>query len=239
MAAFRPRISAVLFDVGGTLVREPDVDAWVERARFLNLRVDPEGLVRAYVETLSAVDKVGTIRNTETLSVEFWRRVISRTLEKDVSEITATKFVAALGEKSVPVRLYADAQGCLDQLHDDRRPLGVISNSDSADIVRLVLRWAGILAYFDCIVSSGTEGVEKPDPEIFLRAVQRMGIPPGEALYVGNKALTDAVAARSAGLYGVWVNREEPTHSKDPPEISSLLEVPVCVRRVEQGLPIV
>ncbi|HYB79476.1 MAG TPA: hypothetical protein VEG66_06945 [Thermoplasmata archaeon] len=81
MAAVRPRISAVLFDVGGTLVREPDVDAWVERARFLCLNVDPYGLARAYVETLSEVDKVGALRDAETLSIEFWRRVMSRTLE--------------------------------------------------------------------------------------------------------------------------------------------------------------
>lgn len=236
MASARPRIRAVLFDLGGTLVREPDFARWVEEARRLDLSVRPDRLPPAYVEVLVEVNAEGGPQETGALATDFWQRVLSRTVQANVPRHVATKFVAACGEGSAPVLIYPDAHGCLDQLRTDRRSLGVISNSTNEEIVRLVLSWAGILDFFDCIVSSGTEGVEKPDPEIFLRTVRRMGLRPAEAIYVGNQPFTDAVAAQSAGLYGVWLNRGEATHSTTPPEITSLLQIPSCVRRIERGL---
>jgi len=239
MLHVRPRIRAVLFDVGGTLVYEPDISEWTERARRCSLDIDQDKLADAYVEILIEVDAEPRSREPKAATVDFWRRTLSRAAQKDVSESTAAQFVAAREEKSAPVQLYSDTRSCLDQLRQDRRPLGVISNSDSEVRVRQVLNQGGILEYFDQIVSSGTEGVEKPDPEIFLRAVQRMGVMPADALYVGNKALTDAKGAQSAGLYGVWLNREGVDFGEDLPEIASLVEVPLCVRRIEQGLPVV
>lgn len=239
MAAIHPRVRAVLFDLGGTLVYEPDFDAWSDQARRVNLDVDPDALSQAHLEVLMEGDSANKSRDSDSAVVEFWRRALSKSVGKEVRGTTVARFVAACGERAVPVQVYTDTQTCLDRLRAERRVLGVISNSNNEEVVRNVLKWAGILDYFDCTVSSGTEGVEKPDPEIFLRTVRRIGVSPGEALYVGNKALTDAVAAQSAGLFGVWVNREEPTHSIDPPEITSLLGVPDCVRRIEQGLPVV
>jgi 2-haloalkanoic acid dehalogenase type II len=238
MPDVRPRIRAVLFDVGGTLVYEPDIYEWAERARRCSLDIDPNKLSDAYVEVLIEVDAKPQSRDPEAAMADFWRRTLSRAAQKDVSESTAAQFVAVRKDKSAPVQLYSDTRPCLDQLRQDHRPLGVISNSDSEARVRQVLNQGGILEYFDRIVSSGTEGVEKPDPEIFLRAVQRMGVRPAEALYVGNKAVIDAKAAQSAGLYGVWVNREGTGFGEAIPEIASLLEVLLCVRRIEQGLSV-
>jgi HAD superfamily hydrolase (TIGR01509 family) len=235
----RPRTYAVLFDVGGTLVYEPDISGWTERARRCSLDIDPDKLADAYVEVLIEVDAEPRSRDPEAAIIDFWQRTLSRAAQKDVSEITAAQFVASRKEKSAPVQLYSDTRPCLDQLRQGHRSLGVISNSTSEVRVRQVLNQGGILEYFDRIVSSGTEGVEKPDSEIFLRAVQRMGVRPAEALYVGNNALTDAKGAQSAGLYGIWLNRERAGFGEDLPEIASLLEVPLCVQRIEQGLSVV
>ncbi len=239
MPRLRPRIRAVLFDVGGTLVYEPNIAGWTEQARRLHLDVDPDDLGDAYVEVLTEIDAEPRSPDRGAATIDFWRRTLSRATQKDVPGSAAAEFVAAGKEGSAPVRLYSDARRCLDQLRQDHRPLGVISNSHSEARVRLVLNQVDILAYFDRIVSSGTEGVEKPDPEIFLRAVRRMGVEPAEAMYVGNKVDTDARAAQSAGLYGVWVNREGSGPGKEPIEITSLLEVATCVRRIERGLAVV
>jgi FMN phosphatase YigB (HAD superfamily) len=238
MPDVRPRIRAVLFDVGGTLVYEPDLAGWREPARRLHLAIDPDQLERAYVEVLTETASEPRDRNRGAAVVDFWRRTFSRATGKDVSESTAVKIVAARKKNSAPVRLYSDARPCLNRLRQDRRSLGIISNSTSEAVVRLVLDRAGVLGYFDRIVSSGTEGVEKPDPEIFLRAVRGLDLRPAEALYVGNLALTDAKAAHSAGLYGVWLNREGLSFGESLPQITSLLEIPQCIRRIEQGLPV-
>ena len=91
-----------------------------------------------------------------------------------------------------------------------------------------------MLDYFERVVSSGTEGVAKPAAEIFRRATERLGIRADEALYVGNLPTTDARAAAAAGLHSVWLNREGMEYREDPPEIMSLLEVPLIIRRLER-----
>jgi len=133
------------------------------------------------------------------------------------------------------VRLFSDTRRCLDELRSAHRELGVVSNSTSEAHVRRILDRVGILEYFSRVVSSGTEGVSKPDPEIFRRAVHRMNVKPEEALYVGNLAFTDAKGAAAAGLHSVWLNREGTGFGDDPPEIMSLLEVPLWVARIERG----
>jgi len=237
VALVRRRFRAVLFDVGGTLVRVPDIWAWVEQAHRLNLNIGPEELGDAYVELLGAVDPEPPLMDRDGALVSFWRQTLARAARQDVSEQTASEFVAQGGERSLPVRIYPDARDCIDQLHQQGRKLGVISNSRGEARVRQVLHQVGILSYFDSVVSSGTEGIEKPGLAIFARAVGRMNVRPEEALYVGDLAETDTQAAISAGLFGVWLNRDRSTLAERLPQISSLLELPTRIRRIEQGLP--
>ncbi len=77
--------------------------------------------------------------------------------------------------------------------------------------------------------------MEKPNAEIFHRTLGRMKLRPEEAFYVGNLAFTDAEAARLAGLHSVWLNRAGTGMSLEPPEITSLLEVPLCLRHLERS----
>jgi len=124
---------------------------------------------------------------------------------------------------------------CLDTLAHERRHLGIVSNSSSEASLRRLLDRVGVLSYFERIVSSGTEGVAKPDAAIFRRATERLQVEPTETLYVGNLPWTDTRAALAAGLHSVWLNRDGTGMGSDPPEITSLLEVPLCVRQIERG----
>jgi putative hydrolase of the HAD superfamily len=229
------RVRAVLFDLGDTLVDVKDFDGWTEIARRFYLDLEPDQLRHAYFEVEEDVDARPHPTGREDGLIDFWRRTLSRTAGKEIDEPTTRKFIAAVRETERPVRLYSDVRRCLDILRAERRALGVVSNSSSEAAVRRLLDRVGILDYFSRILSSGTEGIEKPNPEIFRRAVQRLEVRPEEAVYVGNLANTDARAASTAGLHGVWLNREGFGYGEDPPEITSLLEVPTVVRRLENG----
>jgi len=229
------RVRAVLFDLGGTLVDEKDFDSWVALARRVYLDLDPDNLRHAFLEVEAQLDADPYPGAREDRLVDFWQRTLSRAAEKPVDTATTRRFIAAVREDERPVRLYSDARRCLDILRGERRSLGVVSNSTSEAAVRRILDRVGILDYFDPVVSSGTEGVEKPDPEIFRRAVRRSAVRPEEAMFVGNLARTDAKAAQAAGLFGIWLNREGFGYGEDPPEIISLLEVPLMVRKAESG----
>ncbi|EQD42011.1 hydrolase, haloacid dehalogenase-like family, partial [mine drainage metagenome] len=144
-------------------------------------------------------------------------------------------FHQLLAETDRAFPLYSDVRRCLDALARQGRTLAVVSNSTSEAWVRRVLDTAGILDHFARVTSSGTEGVAKPDPAIFRRTLERLGVPPAEALHVGDLEHTDARAAIAAGLSGLWLNRFGTGLGFDPPEITSLLEVAPWVHRRERG----
>ena len=235
MPAARTRIRAVLFDLGGTLVDERDLAGWAELARGIYLDVGPEELGHAYAEVEAEVDADPVDLDRNEGQVAYWQRVLARASGREVSEDRVARFVTArrLAGRDRPLPLYSDVRRCLDQLEGEHRRLAVVSNSTSEAAVRRILDVAGILRYFERVVSSGSEGVRKPDPEIFRRALGRLGVPGAEALYVGNLPRTDAVAARQAGLHSVWLHRDGTGLGSDPPEITSLLEVPLVVRQLE------
>ena len=106
-------------------------------------------------------------------------------------------------------------------LHDDAVPaldalaealpgvrFGIITNGElgfqQAKLDRL-----GITDRFDHVVASGHVGVTKPDPGIFGLAMARFAsdAPVTAAAYVGDRLVTDAIGAATAGLVGVWLNR--------------------------------
>jgi len=74
----------------------------------------------------------------------------------------------------------------------------VVSNGDGRIRERLVS--LGIAEHVAFVLDSYEEGVEKPHPEIFRRALVRLGVVPERAAYIGDIYSIDAVGARAAGL---------------------------------------
>jgi HAD superfamily hydrolase (TIGR01509 family) len=89
-----------------------------------------------------------------------------------------------------------------------RHRLAVVSNFDYTPTARHVLEREGIVDLFDSVVISDEVGWRKPKPVIFERALQRLGITPGEALFVGDRADIDVAGARGVGMPSAWINRE-------------------------------
>ncbi len=225
----------MLFDLGGTLVDERDFGRWIEVARRLSLELEGESLAHAYGEVQVELDRAPPPPDEETGLREFWKRVLAQSSGRPVDAVTAERFLAGLRESTLPQThpLFSDARRCLEELQARRKRLAIVSNSSSEASARSILHRAGILDFFERIVSSGTERVAKPNPEIFLRALARLGVPAEASLYVGNLEHTDARAARAVGMHSVWLHRDGTGFGDDPPEITSLLEVPLVVRRLD------
>jgi putative hydrolase of the HAD superfamily len=82
--------------------------------------------------------------------------------------------------------------------------LGVVSNSEGR--LASVLARVGLAPFFELVVDSHLEGVNKPDPEIFRRALDRMQLRPDRAVYAGDIPEVDVLGARAAGMHGVLVD---------------------------------
>ncbi|WP_090817287.1 HAD family hydrolase [Paenibacillus sp. yr247] len=81
--------------------------------------------------------------------------------------------------------------------------LGMITNGFSEFQIRNI-EALGIIHYFDTLLVSEIEGLRKPDPEIFIRALSNLGLQPEEAVYVGDHPENDVIASRNVGMKGVW-----------------------------------
>ncbi len=98
------------------------------------------------------------------------------------------------------VELYPDVPPVIGALAGRYR-LVALTNGN-ADVHR-----AGVGHWFDLAVAAGDVGAPKPDPAMFRRACERLGIRSGELLHVGDDPLRDVHAARTFGARALWINR--------------------------------
>ncbi len=224
-----PRVRAVFFDLGGTLLDFNDPEGWARASDRAGLSLDPEAIAHAWVE----VDRRHDGPNRPAFDA-VWQEVLGEANGGSLPRETTERFLTAYYAEPRDGELYSDVVRCLDELGRERRLLGVISNSRSEEAVRRHLEAAGILERFSIVVSSGTEGVEKPDRAIFDRAAGRLRVPNAAAFHVGDLAYTDAKGAALAGFSSVWLNRDGTGFGDDPPEITSLSELPGYIREIEE-----
>lgn len=79
---------------------------------------------------------------------------------------------------------------------------------------------------FDLMVISGKEGIEKPDPEIFQRALQRAGVEAKDSVYVGDHPRLDAEASSNVGMKSILIDRRNRHPHHEGTRIRTLEELP-------------
>ena len=105
----------------------------------------------------------------------------------------------AIGEK-----LYSDAPFVLEMLAKKYR-LGIIANQPMGTENRL--SDYGIRDYFSVILSSEEEGISKPNPEFFRRALLRADCLPEEACMIGDRPDNDIKPAKALGMHTVRIRQ--------------------------------
>ena len=85
-----------------------------------------------------------------------------------------------------------------------RHRVGLITNGPS-DIQRLKLEQAGLSSTFGAAVISGELGVGKPEPEVFLGLLERLGAAPEASIMVGDSWERDVLGGLGAGMSAVWI----------------------------------
>lgn len=97
------------------------------------------------------------------------------------------------------VTLFEGAEEILHSLAQ-RFITGVISNGNAN------VHHIGIGHLFQFAHSAEEAGVAKPHPDIFHQALAKVGIPPHQAVYVGDDPVRDVLGAADAGLRTIWYN---------------------------------
>ena len=105
--------------------------------------------------------------------------------------------------ESEPSRLLPGAGEALERLGRAGLARGLVS-SGHGPRVRREVQALGLESSFGAVVCGGETARRKPDPEPLLLALERLGVPPGEAAYVGDSP-EDVAMARAAGVFAVGI----------------------------------
>jgi putative hydrolase of the HAD superfamily len=214
-------VQAVLLDALGTLVRlEPPAPRLRgSLANRLGVEVPPdraEAAMRAEMRHYAA--HCARARDDATLAA----------LRLECADVLADALGAGLsGPELLPCltdaiafSAYEDVHPALDALAARGLRLAVVSNWDVSllDVLeRLRLR-----ARFEVVVHSAGVGASKPDPAVFLAALERLGLAPHDAVHVGDDAVNDVRGAEAAGVPALLLDRSGRTAGA----LTSLVELP-------------
>lgn len=202
-----PNITTVSFDAGGVLVN-PN---WTRVAAALaaeGVSVNPQALERAEPYAKRKLDESVTIQATD----DPQRGWLYFNLILDAAGVTRS---AATDAALETLRLYHSQSnlwegvvpGVPEALADIRKradKMIVISNANGK--LHVLLERVGLSGFFDVIVDSFVEGVEKPDPRLFEIALERAGSRADEALHIGDIYHVDVAGARAAGMTPVLLD---------------------------------
>ncbi|MDP9389774.1 MAG: HAD-IA family hydrolase [Actinomycetota bacterium] len=188
-------LAAVVFDVDGTLV---DSERHGHRVAF-NLAFEEFGLPYRWDE-----DEYG-----ELLRVTGGRRRIARYLESQgVGDAERDELAAALHERKTAIMTELIEAGRVEARPGVMRLLAdlaekgcrlAVATTGSRGWVERVLERATPGARFEVVVTGDEVAARKPDPEAFVRAVERLGVP-AEAVVAVEDSAEGLESAREAGL---------------------------------------
>ena len=169
----------IFFDIGSTLVDES------------------ECYEKRYKETTDGTE----------ISFQFFKdKVIEFAATYDNPYIEAVKFFGLQKTKWYKKleKPYPFTESVLAEL-SQKYKLGIIANQTAGSEKRLD-NW-GIDKYFDLVIASAEEGVEKPNSKIYQIALDRAGCEPCNAVMVGDRLDNDIIPAKEIGMKTVWVKQ--------------------------------
>ncbi len=226
-------IQAVLWDLDNTLVD------------FLRMkRTASDAAARAMVAAGAdfpfLADEAGDILFGEYLQDIEGDEVFSRFLEKHhrqrialsqhhVDRITAAAVNAYLRTKTLHTEPYPGVRRALLELSRRGVRLGVVTDAPRFKAYQR-LEAAGLVDFFDFVLTLTDHGARKPDPRPFREALDRLGLPPAAVLMVGDWPERDLAGAKAVGLRTAWARWGRP-HDPVPPEADAVLEAPGEVLR--------
>lgn len=211
-------IKAVLFDLDGTLL---DRDASVRR--FIDLQYDrfehflDSITKKEYIERFLQLDNRGYV----------WKDKVYQQMIKEFEIIGISweellqDYISKFKYSCIP---FPHLIEMLEELKTRNIAIGMITNG-RGQFQMDNIQALGIEKYFDSILVSEWEGMKKPNPNIFLKALQDLEVNPEESLFIGDHPENDVIAATAVGMKGVWKKDKHWKHATTEYTIDDLLEI--------------
>lgn len=214
-------IQGILFDINGTLIDiqtdEGNEEIYRSISHFLTYQgiYVHRGEVRdEYFRLMDEQRELSGEAFPEFDVVELWREFLLRRPEASHA-LPPEKlqwmplFLAEMyrGISRFRLQLYPDVKSLLDELLPCFK-LAALSDAQSVWAVP-EMRAVGIEGYFHPIIVSGDYGFRKPDKRIFEAALNGLGLPPENVLFVGNDMYRDIYGAKQLGMKTVFFSSNQ------------------------------
>lgn len=222
-----PKITTVLFDLGGTLIKGSDI---LEVAKVYNKILRKYNVIRKVEDVARIYDELNNptiLKEIIQIEGRFWinfnLKLLGKLGVKDHADEIAD-IMDRMWWDHVNIVLYDDVIGTLEKLYKSNVVLGIISNSLESDIEH-ILSITGIKEYFKIKVGIDTFKCVKPEKEIFVKTIERYGLEKEKTLFVGDSLENDYFGAMNAGINAIIVDREDKIREKGVRKVKSLLEL--------------
>jgi putative hydrolase of the HAD superfamily len=202
----RPLLEAVVFDAGGTLVRL-DFEWMSGDLAAHGHRLTADALRRAEISGRRAYDAStrpgdgslpGTPQRRGDVREYFGGTLRAAGVPDDAVSAAIDRFLGRERDHGLWSRPMEGARAAIDAVLALGLRVAVVSNSDGRAEKHLAA--AGMLRGVEFVVDSHLVGIEKPDPRIFAVAIERLGVAPERALFVGDIRSVDEAGAAAAGM---------------------------------------
>ncbi|GLV59777.1 hydrolase [Dictyobacter sp. S3.2.2.5] len=222
-----PRIKAVTFDAGDTLIH-----LWVHKTRRFAYLCEQIGIppLAPDAAKLAAVACERFFQERykgPSKHLEWWLNYHIVGLQAAGVQGNLRELAQAIHEvwNQLPETWVLDPETIitLDCLRQRGIRLGVISNWDGN--LRQILQDLNILSYFEMVLDSHIVGVRKPDPAIFRMFSQACKLEPAQCIHVGDSPDADESMALSVGAISLLYDPLECLPSKGGHRISELSDV--------------
>lgn len=197
---------AIFFDAMGTLfyLTHNVGHHYALVGNEIGLKLDAAKLDRVFNAAWSSMPTREAIDGPrENDDKDWWREIVERVLRElapGLGELDRDNFFEIAYEHFAEAgvwELYQEVLDVLDKLSPQFQ-LAVVSNFDGR--LRMILEHLGVSKFFSHIFVSSELGADKPDPDLFCRALKFMKLKPTEALHVGDDPERDWKSATAAGL---------------------------------------
>lgn len=181
-----PRIKAVIFDMDGVLIEAKD---WHYDA--LNNALKLFGMEISRYDHLVTYDGLPTKKKLEMLTME---RGLPKGLHTFINDMKQQYTMEIVHAECKP-RFYHEY--ALSKLKNEGYNMAVCSNS-VRNTIEVMMQKASLEQYLDFYISNQDVKNGKPDPEMYIKAIERMGLNPKECMIVEDNE-NGIKAARASG----------------------------------------
>ncbi|MCL1696938.1 HAD family hydrolase [Lysinibacillus sp. BPa_S21] len=221
-------IKAAIFDLDGTLLnRDESVKMFIgrqyDRLSKLIGHIPKEKYVTRFIE----LDNRGYV----------WKDKVYQQLVNEFDFVNLTweellqDYLSEFKNNCIP---FPNLIRMLEELKSNNLLLGMITNGYGQFQMDNIMA-LGIDKYFDVILISEWEGIKKPDPRIFNKALEKLNVSANESIFMGDHPKNDVIGAKKVGMKGIWKKDFQWDNVDADYIVDDLMELPPVIENLNKS----